>query len=137
MIEIISQSLSGLIGTMIGFWGSWLIAKQQQQMKLENEKQLLLIKEKESVYINLLEWVQDFETYHKNTKEIGFTKEDIHDRLYCLLAKLEIYGSENVKEAFNVAKKEIENNEKNTKKFQKVVAAIREDLGVTISHKKH
>lgn len=122
--EIIA-AIPSLLGTIIGILGSYCIAKQQIKRDVQKD----LREKRSSVYLQALEFIQDYQTHRKNNKKYDISDEELHNKLYCLLAKINIYGSNAVIKAFNQAKKNIESN-KDDKEFTKLSEAIRKDLDI-------
>lgn len=122
--EIIA-AIPSLLGTIIGILGSHCIAKQQIKRDVQKD----LREKRSSVYLQALEFIQDYQTHRKNNKKYDISDDELHNKLYCLLAKINIYGSNAVIKAFNQAKKNIESN-KDDKEFTKLSEAIRKDLEI-------
>lgn len=125
IIKDLLPTITALVGTGIGFCG----AIYQSRKAFEHEKQMLLLKDRKAVYLEVLEFIQDYQQHKKTNKQYDFSNEELHSRLYCLLAKINIYGSTAIIKSFNLAKKNIESN-KDDKEFTKLAEAIRKDLEI-------
>lgn len=124
-IKDMLPAIAGLTGAIIGFCG----AIYQCQKVFSNEQKMLLLKDRKAVYLEALELVQDYQQHKKNNKKYDISDEDLHNNLYCLLAKINIYGSNAVIKAFNQAKKNIESN-RDDKEFTNLSEVIRKDLEI-------
>lgn len=120
--EIIT-AIIGLSGTIIGYCG----AVYQSNKAFDREKRLLFIKEKKAVYVEALEFIQDYQLKHSNGKKTTISDEDISHKITVLLARLSIYASDNVKNTFWKCKKNIRNGNTD-KEFTKLAEAIKKDL---------
>ena len=90
---------------------------------------MLLLKDRKAVYLEALELVQDYQQHKKNNKKYDISDEDLHSKIYCLQAKINIYGSAEIIELFRQTIHNIE-SKKDDKEFAKFASAIRSDLGI-------
>lgn len=124
-IKDMLPAIAGLTGAIIGFCG----AIYQCQKVFSNEQKMLLLKDRKAVYLEALELIQDYQQHKKNNKKYDISDEDLHSKIYCLQAKMNIYGSVAVIKAFNQAKKNIKSN-KDDNEFTKLAEVIRKDLEI-------
>lgn len=122
-IKDMLPAIAGLIGAIIGFCG----AIYQCKKVFSNEQKMLLLKDRKAVYLEALELVQDYQQHKKNNKKYDISDEDLHSKIYCLQAKMNIYGSAEIIELFRQAIHNIE-SKKDDKEFTKFASAIRSDL---------
>ncbi len=118
-------AISGLIGVVIGFCG----ANYQYRKIVSHEKKMLLLKDRKVVYLEALELIQDYQQHKNLNKKYDISDEDLHNKIYCLQAKMNIYGSDEIIKLFRKAIHNIE-SKKDDKEFTKFASVIRSDLGI-------
>ena len=128
-IQLIIQSFSGLLGAIIGFYSSYYFTKKQNEDAYKREKQLLIRNKREEVYLQALQFMQDYQIKHSNSRKIGFTNEEIHAELYLILSKLNIYASDKVLKVFKDSETKIKNN-RFRNAYKALADAIREELEI-------